>query len=881
MRVRSTSRTVGVFFWALGCVCAGPAIAQSGFGPGDPANPAEQEEEVVDLFQEQQDDKLPQGQTVEVGSFGQIDLHVKDLDLTKVLQLLSIQSQKNIIASKNVAGSISADLYGVDFYEALDAILHTNGFGYREKGNFIYVYTLDELQAIEDANRQLVHKVVRMNYLTAKEAADFVSPLLSQAGTISVTGEASAGFQPSISDGGANSFAHADTLIIRDYPEHVEEILSVLNELDVRPKQVLIEATVLQASLNEANAFGVDFAVFADLDVTDFASPLSAVNNLISGAADGGEKFDSGTAVTANPGNVQAGRSTIKVGFMNNEAAVFVRALDEVTDTTVLARPSLLVLNRQKAELLVGQKLGFISTTATETSQTQSVEFLDVGTQLTVRPFVSSDDMVRLEMRPSVSDGTVEERAGFVIPNEITQELTTNVIVRSGQTVVLGGLFKEDTTIGRSQVPVAGDIPLLGAAFQGRDDTVQRSEVIFMIKPTVMKDQKLTELGDRAAGEIEKTRVAARQGLLPWSRTKLTSAQMQQALKAYESGNKSKALWHANMALHLNPTFVDALKLKEELTGEQTYFHEYSILEKAIDDVIDREMSVHPTGQDSAVPVVKPRKAVSSDPDPVPVLDDDAIDAERDWAVEEASWQAPGAPEASGGQSAKPTESTEASSRSSDPTGGEGEPANAAPKSDETDQQAESFEPPDIDAMIEADAEADAARYEAWGYEAPQGSEPEPSAEFGDTSSHEYEDGYENEASAGLPRTDDAAEAGAEESNPFVQQNAWDADKAKWQQVTTESPTAQSYTAEGSYDRPDQQTDDGAQGEAARWESEAEAWQREAEAWKQQGEPSDEATTNLFDFFDDYVPGESEQARQPEPQEPVDTVTEVETDPDQ
>lgn len=577
---------LGVFFCTVGCICSSSALGaegDNGVAIGDPIPP----DGTPALFETaSEDEQLPQGQQVEVGSFGQIDLHVKDLDLTKVLQLLSIQSQRNIIASRNVAGTVSADLYGVDFYEALDAILHTNGFGYREKGQFIYVYTTEEIAQLEDENRELVYEIIRLNYINSADASAFASPLLSSAGSIALSGEVEEGFEPTISEGGANSSAHQDTLIIRDYTENVEEILDVIEKLDTRPRQVLVEATILQARLTEANAFGVDFAVFADLNVTDFTTPLGAVDELITGGVG-----DSGSAITTSPGNVAQGNSSVKFGVVGSDAAVFVRALDSVTDTTVLAKPQVLVLNRQKVNLLVGERLGYLSTTATETSNTQTVEFLDVGTQLTLRPFISDDDFVRMELRPSVSDGSTSLIGGFVIPDTTTQELVSNVIVRSGQTIVLGGLFKEDTTVGRTNVPGLGNLPVVGGAFKGQDDTVTRSEVIFMIKPTIQKDEDLTQMANSANADIELTRLGARKGLLPWSRTKLTSKYVTDAMQSMKDGNNEKALWSLDKALYLDPMMADALQLKEQITGEKSYFYDRSILKKAVDSVIDAELS--------------------------------------------------------------------------------------------------------------------------------------------------------------------------------------------------------------------------------------------------------------------------------------------------
>lgn len=590
MSRRTTNPLLGLFFMAVGAVCAGPVMGADDEGVAIPFD-ADDSADEISLFEDAQEDVgLPQGQTVEVGSFGHIDLHVKDLDLTKVLQLLSIQSQRNIVSTRNVAGSISADLYGVDFYDALDAILHPNGFGYVEKGNFIYVYTTEELQAIADAERTAVTKIVRLDYISGADASAFVSPLLSPVGSISVSADPSTGFQPGLSDGGSNTFAESDTLVIRDYAENIEEIMAIIEALDVRPKQLLVEATILQARLQEDNAFGVDFSVFLDLDIADFTSPLGAVDDLISGSDPNGVPYDNGGAIQSNVGNTTTGASGVKVGYLDNDFAVFIRALDQVTDTTVLATPKVLVLNRQKADLLVGERLGYLSTTATDTATTQTVEFLDVGTQLTLRPFISSDDTIRLELRPSLSDGSTALVGGFVIPNETTQELVTNVMVKSGQTVVIGGLFKEDTVVSRNQIPYLGDVPIAGAAFQGQDDQVERTEVIFLIKSTVMKDNIIADIASDAENGIEAARIGARDGLLPFSRTKMVNAHLKDAVKYINEGKDKKAMWSVDCALYLNPQNVDAIRLKEQLTGQKLHYRDFSILGDAVNGVIYEEI---------------------------------------------------------------------------------------------------------------------------------------------------------------------------------------------------------------------------------------------------------------------------------------------------
>ncbi len=524
---------------------------------------------------------------VKVSEYMTVDLFVQDEDLANVLQMLSLQSQRNIVASRDVSARVTANLYGVTFYEALDAILHVNGYGYIEKGNFIYIYTAAELAKIQAEQRAVVSKVLRLNYLNANDAAEFVAPLLSDKGSIKTNGDVGAFNIPQDTPTGAEEFALSATLVVFDYPEHISEIEALLSQIDTRPQQVLVEATILQTALTEENAFGVDFAFLNSLDFTDFfgfGGPLSVANNLISGNVAPAD--NRGTGVVSNPGNT-SGPGTLKIGVITDDISVFVRMLDEVSDTTILSNPKILALNRQPARVLVGRKIGYLNTTSTDTATTQTVEFLDTGTQLAFRPFISKDGMVRLELKPRVSEGVIRNAtdatgAAVTIPDEITQEITTNVIVPDGSTVVLGGLFKETTDLARRQVPVLGDIPIIGAAFRGHDDAIDRSEIIFMVKPTIVNDQILIEQGQRSLASIERVRTGSRQGLLPWSRERQTSQLNMEAGRLAAEGETDRATWSLRRSLELNPTQPGVIQQLEELTGKREWWPSRSVLERVI-----------------------------------------------------------------------------------------------------------------------------------------------------------------------------------------------------------------------------------------------------------------------------------------------------------
>ncbi len=529
------------------------------------------------------------GPDVSVTDYGTVDLAVQDTDLSQVLEMLSIQGRKNIITSKNVSATVSANLYDVTFYEALDAILTVNGYGYVEEGNFIYVLTQEELVELQASSRRTESRIFKLDYLSAVDASEFIAPLLSDVGQAAARGDVQSGFQPDTSDGGADTYAYSAKIVVNDYVENLDEIATLLAQLDTPPHQLLIEATILQTSLDEANSFGVDFSIIADMDFLDLTNPLSPVNNLLAGS-DPNTGFqpqdNKAGGIQSTVGNT-AGAGGFKVGVLTDEISVFLKLLDEVTDVSVLARPKLMVLNRQRAEILVGARVGYLSTTATQTTTTLTVQFLVTGVQLVFRPFISDNGMIRMELSPSVSEAslrTVTDAQGLqvTIPDELTNELTTNVRVKDGNTLVLGGLFRESTRITKRQVPFLGDIPIVGAAFQGQDDTVDRDEIIFLITPTIIHDDVLWAIGDEALGYIDAARVGARSGLLPFSRDMVTANYNNKAMDAFRDGDLNKATHWANTSLNVSKNQPAMIMLREDISGDVVHAFEGSVMERAI-----------------------------------------------------------------------------------------------------------------------------------------------------------------------------------------------------------------------------------------------------------------------------------------------------------
>ena len=518
---------------------------------------------------------------VVIDEFGTVDLVVNETEVTQVLEMLAIQSRKNIIASNGVTGAVSANLYDVTFNEALDAVLRVNGFGYIEEGNFVYVYTLEELATIEKALRKTESRIYELQYLSAGDADEFVKPLLSADGKAAFRGDVEPGYQPSLTNGGGDSYAWASKLVINDYPDNLDSIALLLEELDTPPAQVVVEATIVQTKVTEDNEFGVDFTALSNIQIGGIVGgPLAAAQNVIAGTF--GDTNIEGVSSGVGRTESTAFSGGLKAGVIKDHVGAFLKVLDQVVDTTVLARPRITCLNRQRAEVLIGTRIGYLSSTQTDTSTTQTVEFLDTGIQLVFRPFISPDGMIRMELHPNVSSATLRPDGGQSVPDEITQQIMTNVRCRDGETIILGGLFRETTRIIRNQVPILGDIPIIGSAFRGQDDTIEKEEIIFLLTPTIIPDERLWESGRDSLEIVESVRVGARAGLLPFSRSKITANYNKDALNAYRVGDLDSALYWSNLSLRSTYEQPEMIRFRERITNEKESVWERDLLRKLI-----------------------------------------------------------------------------------------------------------------------------------------------------------------------------------------------------------------------------------------------------------------------------------------------------------
>lgn len=518
---------------------------------------------------------------VRVGPTGLISLRVRGVDIGTVLEVLSYQARTNIVASAGVKGAITANLYDVTLNEALEAILTPNQFAYRRVRNTIFVGTREEIR--EDAPK-LETRVFRLRHLSKAEAMSVYTSVIGAAPTPSDAGPGASGsaapspFAPlALGNSGSGrgpsaaddeSPTHQEFLIVTDTPERIEALAALLKELDVRPRQVLIEATILRATLNEDNEFGIDFTVLGGIDFQTVGSVSDASANLQTGPLPASRLEQ--TTLNVNTNLIQTPPTGgFSFGIIHNSVGAFVRALEEVTDVTVVANPKLVALNRQTAEVIVGRRDGYLTTTVTQTAAIQTVNFLETGTQIRVRPIIADDGSVRLDVHPKDSNGGL---TAANLPFEETTEAHANILVNDGHTVLIGGLFRERTVTSRSQVPGLGNIPLAGALVQNRDDATVREEVIILLTVRVLQDSAEDEGAfDGLIDDVERARVGTREGVMGIGRERLAQAYFQEALRLTQAGEPERALLNVRMALHNQPRHMAALKLRDELENRRAW----------------------------------------------------------------------------------------------------------------------------------------------------------------------------------------------------------------------------------------------------------------------------------------------------------------------
>jgi type IV pilus assembly protein PilQ len=465
-------------------------------------------------------------------------IQVQDANLTEVLEMLGQLAGVNILASRDVQGRVSLNLQDVNVDKALDAILRSQGYVHEREGDFIYVKSAAEATAMKQANRKLITKIYQLHYINATEIQKLISPILTpEIGRHAITSPAQSGIAPTSTDAGGDGLSQRDTLLVQDFPEVIAEVDKILIELDVPPLQVMIEAKILSVALSDTMAFGVNFALL-----------------------NGAKGFPATGSMVPPAGESLSSSAGLKYGFIQGDTHAFIKSLEAIADTSLVAAPQLRVLNKQKAELIIGQRLGYKTLAFNGTQTIENVQFMDTGTKLVFRPFISPDGLVRLEVHPERSRAKINEKTG--LPNAETTEVTTNVMVRDGTTVVLGGLISEECREAIDRVPVLGSIPWVGGAFRNKSEQVSRNEMIVLITPRIVTEPEAMMEGEKLQVETESRAAYFRDSLSPHNRTSLTRAHYERACACFEQGNLLKAKQQIDAALLQNKGDLECQKLK-------------------------------------------------------------------------------------------------------------------------------------------------------------------------------------------------------------------------------------------------------------------------------------------------------------------------------
>jgi type IV pilus assembly protein PilQ len=485
-----------------------------------------------------------------------ITVNFQDEDLGAVLEMFSTAYKLNLVYGADVLGTVTMNFFDAPVEDALRQILLSNGFTYEVDGAFLLIKPAPPQPASGRANTH-PPTVIYLNHLRAQDVVPMIKPMLSGAES-AIEGFKSQKGITSVTDVGGNESADREMFILYASPKTIDGVRQLLGEIDRPPPQVLVEATILSVRLSDDFQLGVDFTAFAGIDFQE----LGGDGRISDGV--GANDFNTGTTPidgwlgeVSQRGFTNSG-SGLHFGILRNQIGVFVSALEEVGNATVLSNPQILTVNRHAAQLLVGRKLPYLETTTSQTSTQQSVKFLEVGTSLVFRPFVSEDGYVRLEIHPKKSDGVINS---IGLPEESTSEVTTNILVKSGNTVVIGGLMEETQSIASSQVPLLGSLPFIGQLFRSDAVSSSKNEIIVLLTPHIVGDTEVSKRSDQMRQRLDAARAEVAASHPGYLRPSFARRMYTEAASALARGDAEAALAKAEWGLRAMPADPDLAML--------------------------------------------------------------------------------------------------------------------------------------------------------------------------------------------------------------------------------------------------------------------------------------------------------------------------------
>jgi len=370
---------------------------------------------------------------------GRVYLNLKEAEIKNVLSIFAQATRTNIVTADDVVGKVTVSFSGIEPMEGLTAVLRSNGLDwYKDVDGTIYV------------SKGKVMKTFYLDNARPSEIQTIIKDILPEGSKVSVDDTYNA-------------------LVVQTASDNLMRVEKLIDELDVSPTQVMIEVKMIEVKHTDGGNTGVDISYANPEDVGD---TVQTVN--LAGQSDATDA--QGLYAHVLKGSVESYLSAIKT------AATY--------DT--IATPRITTISNKEAQLLIGAKLGYKVAVIGQTTSTEDVKFLEVGTSLKLTPHVGRSGYIRMEVAPKISDGTITNN----IPNENTTETKNEVIVKDGQTFVIGGLMKDKDTEANYGIPFIMDIPYLGTFFRKTVITKEKQELLVFVTPHILSNKLLDSMED-------------------------------------------------------------------------------------------------------------------------------------------------------------------------------------------------------------------------------------------------------------------------------------------------------------------------------------------------------------------------------------------------
>ncbi len=410
-----------------------------------------------------------------------ISMDFQDADLKDVLKVFSQQAGLNFIASENIKDrKLTLYLDAVSVQDALNTIMSANNLTYeQQKDSKIFVVKEWGKPDVETITRIFPLQYARVKgYELTTEGEE--AKKSEEIGIKEVIGQLLTEYGRVIEDSRTNS------LIVSDVPSQFTKIEKAIKELDVRLPQVMIEAEIIEASLDTIDKLGIIWGTSGE---GELASAYGASQSL---------RFpftkDSGNP-RIGPGGDVSGLYMGYVSAMN--LGGILAMLNKDTDTRILARPKILTLNNETAEIKITADTAIGSLTVTTSQEglgesTVSAERVKTGVALKVIPQINREGLITMTVEPSVTNTKWSEYFSGTFVDPQTRTAKTTVTIRDGETIIIGGLIDTEDSKSLRKVPFLGDIPLIGNVFRKKDNKKKDKELIIFITPHLIKERMKT-----------------------------------------------------------------------------------------------------------------------------------------------------------------------------------------------------------------------------------------------------------------------------------------------------------------------------------------------------------------------------------------------------